>query len=185
MIKTFVNDYQINPKKKYLIVYFGNFSPPHKGHYSLIERFAKYDNVKIVVYVIGDETRHGIPKSVSMDIWKIYSSLLQNNTEIKEFIGFNDMLNYKHIDVVLLVRGRESGDNVMIQKFKTYQETIIKKFRKRGTVFHFLLIDRISHISSTQLCSDLDNINFYLPNNLSTDQKKEIYNKLKSIDSLH
>lgn len=189
MIKTFHDDYQINPKEKYLIAYFGNFSPPHKGHYSLIERFVNYNNVKIIIYVIGDETRHGIPKSVSLDIWKIYITLLPNtNIEIKEYVQFNDLLNYKHIDVVLLIRGREfSNDdgNSVIQGLKSHREKVIKKFRKRGTVFHFLLLNRIPKISSTNLCSDLNNLDFYLPNDLSNDQKKEIYNKLKSINSLH
>jgi len=47
-------EYIFDPNKRYLIYYRGNFSPPTKGHFSLVDKYINNYNVKYLVHQIAD-----------------------------------------------------------------------------------------------------------------------------------
>ena len=66
----FVDDYDFDDNKNYLIYLRGAMSPPTKGHFSLIEKFSHIHNVKYFIHQIGE--RHGIDYRTNKKILKIY-----------------------------------------------------------------------------------------------------------------
>lgn len=76
--------YKFRKDKNYIIYYRGNFLPVTKGHISVIERFAKYPNVKVFVSYIGDSKRHGVPHHFGESMWKIYLSHINSEDQEKE-----------------------------------------------------------------------------------------------------
>lgn len=176
MVQIYWNTYDFKPNKKYLIYYFGNFSPPHKGHYSLIEPFLsqKESNIKILIDIFGDESRHGISKEISLKIFQIYLKNYTNFSFSKDNID-------KNIDKVIFIRGKE---NYNIKKFvQEYHSDFIKKLRKQGILSDILIIDRISSISSTEMCKNINSELYltYLPEHILNDEKEEIILLLRNL----
>lgn len=175
MSRVFWYDYIIDPKKKYLVYFQGNFSPPHKGHLSLLDKFLNQENIKIIIGLVGDESKHGIPFSISMDIWNIYLSTLKSDIKIFKFDPRYSYLIGKKVDIVLFIRGDENFDKGIVRhQFKSVYTNLNKILRKKGTILDFLFLKRIPEISSTSLCKNFTNLRHYLPDNLSEEDIVQI-----------
>ena len=73
-----INDnpgYSVSTPKKYVVLIPGGFKPPHKGHYSMIENYAKMPNVEAVVIISGDKPREGVTKEMSRQLFNLYGGL--------------------------------------------------------------------------------------------------------------
>ena len=60
---------------KYVVLIPGGFKPPHKGHYAMIENYAKMPNVEAVVILSGDKPREGVTKEMSQQLFDLYGGL--------------------------------------------------------------------------------------------------------------
>ena len=62
--------------KKYA-VYAGGFKPPHKGHFSVVEKTIQQNpDIDEFVILIGTKERDGITPEISKEIWQMYKSLV-------------------------------------------------------------------------------------------------------------
>jgi hypothetical protein len=167
-----------------LIYYKGDFSPPHKGHLESIEKFAKYKNVQFLLYFGDSEEKHGIPREVCKEIFKIYIKELYPflNVTIKDLdSSYSDLLKFD-VDTIIYIRGNENFDKVQtnLSLSKTFRE-IRKKLTKKHIIMDYLFIERRENLSSTSFCQaiisskDTDN---YFPENLPIESKTYILNLL-------
>lgn len=151
----YFNNYEIKNNIRYLIYFTGNFSPPHKGHVYMIEKFINYENVSFLISMVEDTKRHGIDFSfeTTMKIWEIYRNEIFNNNKNVKFIKERDceqyLKNLKKIDCILYIRGNENINIQYIKSLKDKYKNLEKYLRKRGILFHYLFIDRLPHISSS------------------------------------
>ena len=182
MLNVHWNNYSFEENKKYLILYIGNFSPPHKGHVQNIEPYFNIKNVEILMYLFGNEERHNVPIQVSFDILKIY---LQNvsNISVKQYDpSYKDVYSYKKIDKLLFIRGNENFNSTIKNSFLQEYGNLIKKIRNKGILCDLLLLNRSVGISSTELCKNSDNIEHFLPIYLNEKDIKDVKNLLKKIN---
>lgn len=172
MVQIYWNNYDFNLNKKYAIYYFGNFSPPHKGHFNIIKPFLNRPNIKIIIKIFGDELRHGIPLKISKEIFDIYLRDVNN-------VFFDDKY-LTNIDYVIFLRGSENF-NIKSTIEKLHGD-LIRKLRKKGILSEILIVDRIPSISSTELCKNISEIEKYLPEHLSSTDQKTINEKLHDLN---
>jgi len=155
----YFNNYQIDQKLKYLVYFTGNFSPPHKGHVYMIEKFIDYKNVSFLISMVEDTKRHNIDLDVTMKIWEIYQKEIFKEKKmvfIKEKDCENYLKNIKKIDYILYIRGNENINKQYITSIKNKYKNLEKHLRGRGILFDYLFIDRIPNISSSLFCKNPD-----------------------------
>jgi len=191
MVKFYYDDYEFDPDKKYLIFFRGNFGPPSRGHYSLVEKYIHLENVKYYISQIGSEIRHGVPYSLNRKIWKIYIKKLlpEERIILKRAHSMHDVLDeIEGIDVVIFIRGREEEDIKAKEKERLERYNgIFRKLRKEGVKVDFLIIDRPEKnvLSATKFVEALirgdsyRKLKFFLPYNLPDEECKYIIRNLK------
>lgn len=131
--------HEIDPNKKYLLYYRGMFGPPTRGHFSVVERFAKYPNVKVAIVQIGTHYRHGVSYWLNKKIWEFYINELLPADRVMliraKHFDIHDHLD--DIDTILYVRGWEDNlhDN---------EKRYAKKHRRwvKDVDMEFLFMDR-------------------------------------------
>lgn len=185
------DQYTIDPNKKYLIYYQGMFAPPTRGHYSIVERFASYPNVKILIQQIGSANRHGVPYWLNREIWQIYIDLLisrsqQSTAEIHliDAMEFNKFDYMSDVDTVLVVRGYEADISHDEQRYlDSYEDWMIDY----DVDMEFLFVERIDNgrVSASKFIDALLNpktskeeLVYFLPTGLSSDMIDHIINSL-------
>ena len=182
MLNIHWNNYEFNFKKRYLIYFVGNFSPPHRGHISLIEPYFNKKNIFILIHLWGNEEKHNVPLEISLKILEIYLKGV-NNIHFEKY-NIDNIYKYirsngKKIDNLIFIRGNENFDQKIKHYFiETYGEHI-KKLRKKGILTEVLIGIRIS--SSTEMCKD-KNLENYFPFYLSKEDKLKIIGLLKNLD---
>lgn len=179
----YINEFNFSPNKKYLIYYRGNFGPPTRGHWSLIEMYSNLDNVKYFIHQIGE--RHGIPYEVNRKILKIYLNYLRssvskadlsyvqptvNKTDSEKIVlrkmdSSLEVLDYiEDVDEVIYIRGTDSvtplNKHEAYQMYKDMKERyypLYKKLRSKGISMHFLFVDRpkMERLSATKFTESL------------------------------
>lgn len=70
----------INESAKIISLYPGSFSPPHRGHFTVVERAAPH--VDEVHVIISNNIREGYTPEVSLKVWKQYQKLLPENVKV-------------------------------------------------------------------------------------------------------
>jgi len=157
-------EYIFDPNKRYLIYYRGNFSPPTKGHFSLVDKYINNYNVKYLVHQIADEKRHNCPEWLARKIWRIYiHELLPKDRVILKKCGSSlDVLDYvEDIDVVVYLRGNEKYD--IKDKIKNTRERYRKlrhKLRDRDIQLDYIFLDRpqLNILSATKFVEAINKI---------------------------
>jgi hypothetical protein len=186
----FYNDYDFDEDTNYLIYFRGNFGPPTKGHFSLVEKFIDLPNVKILISQIGSQ-RHGVPYWLNRKIWKIYIQELLPREKIylKELNSSLDVLKYiQDVDKVIFLKGKESDDIQEKEIFlKDRYADLFHKLRKRKIKLDYLIIDRplLNTLSTSKFIEAIlknksyDELKFFVPEELSFSALKYIIKKLR------
>ncbi len=178
--------HNIDPKKRYLVYYQGMFAPPTRGHYEVVERFASYPNVEILIEQIGSKHRHGVPYRFNKKVWEIYIKELLPSKKIhlKNNDDFNISKYMKNVDVILIVRGNESD---ITKDEKRHIEIYKDWIRKYDVDIDFLFIDRnmITGPSTSKFIKALldpmsseEDLRYFLPKGLSSKTIHNILNLL-------
>ena len=186
----YYNNYDFDENKKYLFYFRGNFGPPTKGHFSLVERYIHLPNVKYFIHQIGSENRHGVPYWLNRKIFKIYISELlpKEKITLKRMGASLDVLDYvEDIDVVIFLKGNEEMDREKEDFLYNRYSKLRKKLKQRRIRFDFLIIDRpeINTLSATKFVEALQedrDCHSFVPQNLSSRAYRYIISRLKEED---
>lgn len=189
----FLNDYEFQEDLNYLIYFRGGMAPPTRGHFSLVESFISYPNVKYFIHQIGK--RHGIPYPINRKIFKLYirellSQEMQERIILKRMGSSLDVLEHiENIDVVIYIKGREEDVEEDYRDLKKRYKPLISKLKKRGIPLHFLIIDRplVHKLSATKFVEALSrdsaykmcNLKYFIPRGLSYESISYIFSTLK------
>jgi len=179
LVRELIND------KVVTAVYGGGFKPPTAGHLLVVkkalEQFPEID--KLIIYV-GGGVRDEIDQEESLLVWEKYKKLLPSNVEIqpsKAPIG--DILRYAKEnteEVVYFVIGAREGNEGDLADVKArtmgveekYPNTRVKVIQTPGT--------GMSGTNARKaLKTSPEDFYPYLPQELSTSDKEEIYNILR------
>jgi hypothetical protein len=144
----YINDYPIDPNLKYLVYFRGNFGPPTKGHFSLVEHLINYPNVKYFIHQIG--RRHGFPYQTNRKIFQIYLNPYKDRIILEKIGPSLDVLNYiDDVDKVILIRGAESEEPLTKRSGKEMFRDLRERYRPLGQSLakmkiklDFLFVDR-------------------------------------------
>jgi len=177
----FYNDYDFKEEINYLIYFRGNFGPPTKGHFSLIEKFSHLPNVKFLISQIGNK-RHGIPYHLNRKIWKIYINELLPIEKIylEKLNSSLDVLKYiDNIDTVIFLKGNETNspeeEEERERELKVRYKNLYHKLKRRKIKLDYLIIDRplLNVLSTTKFIEGImkktsyENLRFFIPDNLN------------------
>ncbi len=188
----YYNDYDFDPKKKYLILYRGNFSPCTKGHFSLLTKYIGLENVYYYISHLGSD-RHGISYDFSKKMWKlyIYNNLTdeeRKRIKIRKMINEFDVLPYVYgFDCVIFLRGKEENDVKAKERERIRKYSgLYNELKYKNIKLDYLIIDRpeINVLSSTLFIQSLKNnstdeiLKTFMPN-LSRRDFKYIISKLQ------
>ncbi len=106
-------EYPFDPSKKYLIYFKGCFCPPHRGHFDVVkDLMMKGKNIHTMIHQMGAESRHGVPKRLNREIWRLYINELLPADRV-HLIQYNSTLDIldlnflKTFDTVVYIRGNE------------------------------------------------------------------------------
>ena len=195
--------YDFDPNKKYLIYYRGGFSPPHAGHFSLVDKYIHLPNVYYLIHQIGDVKRHGVPYWLNRKIWRIYIHellpkdriLLEkcgSSTEVLRYVDHSDV----EFDTVIYLRGNENFNiRSKIRDTKNRYRELIRRLLKRKIDIDFIFLDRpkLATLSATKLVElinrmknenrlDMNKLRKFLPKKLSDKGVKYIGKNLMKYD---
>ena len=202
-------EYDFDPRKKYLIYYPGCFCCPHRSHFNTIANFTYLDNAKFFIHQGGNPRRHGIPYKLNRTIWEIYINELLPSDKFA-LVGrttntdqTSDLVNHKftrEADTVVFIAGNEDYDPDTKEK-EARRKKYKNRFRgllKSGKEVIFLYLDRPTHspesVSATKFSNavtkykDLPEdkkykkLRKYLPDGLSEKAIKYIIRKLDECD---
>ena len=187
----YINEYPFDPDLKYLIYFRGNFGPPTRGHFSLVEKFIELENVSYFIHQIGE--RHGVPYKVNRKVFKIYLEKYSDKIILKKMASSLEVLKYiEDVDVVIYLKGAEDaepltkhdGKNITKRMIKRYKP-LIHKLKKRGIPLDFLYIDRpqkekLSATKFTEAISEnSNNLRYFVPKHLTDSEFKYVISKLR------
>lgn len=188
----YINDYDFDADKKYLIYFRGNFGPATKGHFSLIEKFAHLDNVRFFIHQIGE--RHGVPYHVNRKIFKIYIQKYSDKIVLEKMGSSLDVLDHvEDIDRVIYLKGAETSEpltqrdgKVILKRMRERYRPLISKLKRKDNIpLDFLFIDRpeMNKISATKFTEALSrnskHLRRFVPDHLTDEEFKYVINKLK------
>tara|TARA_Y100001970_G_scaffold291313_1_gene427972 strand:+ start:1391 stop:1981 length:591 start_codon:yes stop_codon:yes gene_type:complete len=72
-----------------VVVYFGGFKPPHKGHVAVVEEYLSMPNVEKVYILFGNSPRKSMDRSVVLDgshsqqVWNLFKSSMSQPDKVK------------------------------------------------------------------------------------------------------
>lgn len=156
--------------KKYLVYFCGCFSPPHQGHFSVVDdAISQAPGIKVFIHQIGDEARHGVPFQLSRRIFKTYIHRLlpQDRVDLKPQISLSQLYNHRFlddVDTVVIVRGNEQAVSATPEAIKRTEEkacawfhNCIKIIQRRGKEVVFTYPERplVGVLSATKFTEAL------------------------------
>ena len=122
----------------------GSFSPPHRGHFQIVENAAKIsDEVRVI---IANNIREGYTPEISFKIWKQYAKLLPENVTI--LISKNSSPITEIYDIV-----KEKSNNYIVIYGKGEQDRYnsINENREKYSNVEIVDAGQIGDISATKL----------------------------------
>lgn len=198
-------DLEYEPHKKYLVYFCGCFSPPHKGHFSVVDDVLnKGDNVKVFIHQGGDERRHGIPYHLNRGVWKKYIDELlpSDRVTLQEQVSLKQLCLHPYTeeaDTIVIIRGDETDGNIARAEAKAsyWFRKCIRHLRDRGKEVVFVYPERPlkNVLSATKFSSALirlrscrswskkyDKLKHFFPDHLDERTAKRIIDKLQDCD---
>lgn len=192
----YINDYPIDPNLNYLVYFRGNFGPPTRGHYSLVDLLIHYPNVQYFIHQIGK--RHGFPYATNRKIFKIYLKPHRDKITLERIGPSLEVLNHiDNIDKVILIRGAESEEPLtkttgkeMFKDMRERYRPLGKELAKKDIKLDFIFVDRpLANVLSatkftnalTQYCRNpkqISQLRQFIPQHVSEDDFHYIVNKL-------
>lgn len=121
---------EVKADDKYVVLIPGGFKPPHKGHYALLENYAKMPSVEAVVVFTGHKPREGVTREMSEQLFELYGGLSDKVMFIEdskpmgaafEKLGEQDFVNQFSQDAVFTLgcgdKGKDAARAIMFEEW--------------------------------------------------------------------
>ena len=190
LISPFLNEEEISNvgKNEYtstIGVFGGGFKPPTKGHFEVAKQALKmYPNLdKFIIYVGtgGDRSKY-ITQAQSLAIWNIYKDKLPSN-KIEIISSANPRMSVYNLrrenpstQIKWFIGSREGNE----QDEKDYQNALstIGPTRPNLELINIVTPEEVSGTKARQVLTNRELLFNYLPNELTDEEKEEIFNIL-------
>jgi len=183
LVKELISPFLIDSKKKGTALLPGKFKPPHKGHLFAVEELLRNPVVGNVIVIISPRVVEGITPEISKEIWEKYLEKYNLKAEVRiseEASPVTEAVNLikgnpeEIFYVAVGYRSEEDLDDINRGNFT-------KKYDNADVI-----VVKGENIRASNLREFIKNGNFkefssYLPDKLSLEEKKQIYNKLINI----
>lgn len=188
LILPFLTEVDSLDEGKTVGLFGGGFQPPTKGHFEVVKKAIKmYPNLdKFIIYVGTGGDRSNITQDQSLAIWNIYKTYLPNNVEIKASSNpissaYRYTREHPFEDVKWFLGSRQGNE----QDFKSFEKhSTAPATRNNLEVINIITTGDISDVSGTktrQILSNKELLSNYLPNELTDEEKDEVFNILVSV----
>lgn len=161
-------------------LYVGSFSPPHKGHFNVIKKALKENKLNNFIVFVASGTRDGITQDDSFKIWNIYIKYLPiHNIEIRKGNSVKDIYDYSKnnpTEQIYWFLGYRNGNQNDLIDIEKRTKSISDKYPNIEVIKITTGDDNISGTYSRSVSNDYDKFITTLPDELSDDDKKEIFN---------
>lgn len=161
----------------------GGFKPPTKGHLEVVLQGIKQNpDIDIIYIAVGSGARGGVTQEESIKVWEKYQKLIPIESEImpvgSPFEFYKEYLKLFSDDKVYIFMGAREG-NEGDDFDVTQRSDFIKKYSDNVIPVKVSTVGGISGtLSRKYLNTDPDRFLTTLPDQLSVDDKKEVYNTL-------
>jgi nicotinamide mononucleotide adenylyltransferase len=159
--------------------YPGGFKPIHIGHYTIVQQILP--KVSMLYILISPKPRGNITAEDSLNMWNTYLTpeqktktrvIITKGNPIMEIFNILRIQKFKPTDTIYLIKSSKNAHNKRFDMFHKLNYNITE-----------LQIPKYKNLSSTNMRKALDNkdyprFNKFLPNHLSSKDKKRIYNDL-------
>ena len=160
-------------------LFAGGFKPPTKGHLEVVLKAIK-ENPEIdqIYIVVGSGVRNGISQSQSIKIWEKYKKFIPKSTEIIEsgspIAWVKDYLKDHTEDKTYVLIGAREGD-IEDEKDVEQRSNLFQKYG--GEIKPIYTVGGISGTKARAAAKQSKEAFYqFLPDQLSTQDKEEIYN---------
>jgi phosphopantetheine adenylyltransferase len=188
LILPFLTEVDSLDKGKTVGLFGGGFQPPTKGHFEVVKKAIKmYPNLdKFIIYVGTGGDRSNITQDQSLAIWNIYKTYLPNNVEIEASSNpissaYRYTREHPFEDVKWFLGSRQGNE----QDFKSFEKhSTAPATRNNLEVINIITTGDISDVSGTktrQILTNKELLFNYLPNELTDEEKDEVFNILASV----
>ena len=200
-------EYPFDPSKKYLIYFKGCFCPPHRGHFNTVKQLVdKGKNIHAMIHQMGAEARHGVPKRLNREIWRLYVNELlpTDRIHLVQYSSTLDIFDQKilrDIDTVVYIRGNEGYEvNATEMRDRKIFRRIISNLERINVNMDFYYMERplVKTLSASKFVQTLINTrgrckqqgcdckykrqSYFMPKGLSRDTVLRIGRKLQKQD---
>jgi len=188
LILPFLTEVDSLGEEKTIGLFGGGFQPPTKGHFEVVKKAIKmYPNLdKFIIYVGTGGDRSNITQDQSLAIWNIYKTYLPNNVEIEASSNpissaYRYTREHPFEDVKWFLGSRQGNE----QDFKSFEKhSTAPATRNNLEVINIITTGDISDVSGTktrQILTNKELLFNYLPNELTDEEKDEVFNILASV----
>jgi hypothetical protein len=159
----------------------GGFQPPTKGHFEVVKKaIEKYNPNKFVIFVGTGGGRSDITQDQSLAIWDIYKNYLPGDIEIIASPNpVSSIYRYakEHpFEDIKWFLGSRQGSNQDFEDF--YKRSKATDTRDNLEAINIVTTNDISGTKARQVLTDKEALTTYLPDELSDNEKEEVYSIL-------
>jgi len=166
-----------------IALFGGGFKPPTKGHLEVVlQGIEQNPDIDKIYIAVGAKVRGGVTQDESVKVWEKYQKLIPIESEIipvgSPFEFYKEYLKSFSDDKVYIFMGAREGNEG--DDFDVVQRSdFIKKYSDNVIPVKVSTAGGISGtLSRKYLTTDPDRFVSTLPDQLSIDDKKEVYNTL-------
>ena len=184
LILPFLTEVDSLGKGKTVGLFGGGFQPPTKGHLKVVKKaIEKYNPNEFIIFVGTGGGRSDITQDQSLAIWNIYKKYLPDNVKIEASPNpVSSIYRYakEHpFEDVKWFLGSRQGSNQDFKDF--YKRSKATDTRDNLEAINIITTNDVSGTKARQVLNNKEALFNYLPNELTDEEKEEVFNILTSV----
>jgi hypothetical protein len=184
LILPFLTEVDSLSEGKTVGLFGGGFQPPTKGHFEVVKKaIEKYNPNQFIIFVGTGGGRSDITQDQSLAIWNIYKNYLPGDITIEASPNpVSSIYRYakEHpFEDVKWFLGSRQGSNQDFKDFEKRSKAV--DTRDNLEAINIITTNDISGTKARQVLNDKEILTTYLPDELSDEEREEVFNILASV----
>ena len=184
LILPFLTEVDSLGEGKIVGLFGGGFQPPTNGYFEVVKKaIEKYNLNEFIIFVGTGGGRSDITQDQSLAIWNIYKKYLPDNVKIEASPNpVSSIYRYakEHpFEDVKWFLGSRQGSNQDFEDF--YKRSKATDTRDNLEAINIVTSNDVSGTKARQVLNDKELLFNYLPNELTDEEKEEVFNILTSV----